>query len=419
MAPRARRVGDRAGEQGMPAPEHDGRVNSDGADGEREHVLAVRRTPLTTASAVPDPRPMPTDFSISLQALGAADRLIVEPGGRPRRQPMRGFEDTFSDIVDFILRVTHQIWEEKAIGYLYEHYRHNTTVVDDSGLTYGRDRVIEGTAQFMSAFPDARLFGDEVIWCGDEDLGFSCSHRVLIVGHNTGYSQFGPPTGRRIAVWCMANTRSYENQIVEEHVIYNTSSLLRQLGHDLPTTARELGNREFLDTPGQLSTGEVERLLGQGHPQRPPAPVDGEDVGTMLRRAQQEIWNWRLVNKVDDYYAESFRFHGPTDRELVGVGCYKAYVLELVSMFPDLAYRVDDLYWMGNDAEGYLVATRWSITGTHRGFGYYGSPTGRRILMWGLTHQRVLDRRVVEEWTVSNEFDVMMQLYRDAVGHRA
>jgi hypothetical protein len=34
---------------------------------------------------------------------------------------MRGYEDTFSDIIDFIVRVTHRIWEEKAIGYLYEH----------------------------------------------------------------------------------------------------------------------------------------------------------------------------------------------------------------------------------------------------------------------------------------------------------
>ena len=29
--------------------------------------------------------------------------------------------------------------------------------------------------------------------------------------------------------------------------------------------------------------------------------------------------------------------------------------------------QVDDLYWMGNDVDGYRASVRWSIVGTHRG----------------------------------------------------
>ena len=83
----------------------------------------------------------------------------------------------------------------------------------------------------------------------------------------------------------------------------------------------------------------------------------------------------------------------------------------MLAMFPDAAHRVDDLYWMGNDRDGYTVAVRWTLDGTHRGPGPYGPPTGRRVRQWGLTHLLVRDGMIVEEWTYSNEFDVLQQIH--------
>src|SRR5215210_1712648 len=134
-------------------------------------VVEVRSTPATLSTVTPAPRrPMPEDHAISLRAVRAADQRIGRPGGE-RRQPMRGYEDTFTDIVDFILRVTHRIWEEKAVGYLYEHYAHNVRVLHDVGSTYGREAVIEATTAFLGAFPDMRLYADDIVWCGDEEVG--------------------------------------------------------------------------------------------------------------------------------------------------------------------------------------------------------------------------------------------------------
>lgn len=377
----------------------------------REAVLGMRTSVLGDTPPVPDRRFMPADFAISVAASGALDARLVDPAPRPRRQPMRGYEETFTDIVDFIVRVTHHIWEEKAIGYLYEHYRHNVTVREDSGYVHGRDHVIAASSQLMSAFPDFRLFADEVIWCGDEDQGFWTSHRAVMVGHNTGYSRFGPPTGRRVAVLLMANCRSIENQIFDEHVIYNTGSLMRQLGMDLHAAARAEDD-VAPPIPDDLAAGQVERLRGQGSPMPPAPPGSDRTVGDRVRRAMTEIWNWRLLNKVEDYYAPGLRLHGPTDRELYGIGAFKGYVLELLSMFPDAALTVDDLHWMGNDTEGYSVAVRWTLVGTHRGAGYHGAPTGRRVHLWGIDHLRVVENQVVEMWSVNNELEVMSQLHR-------
>jgi predicted ester cyclase len=85
----------------------------------------------------------------------------------------------------------------------------------------------------------------------------------------------------------------------------------------------------------------------------------------------------------------------------------------LLATFPDLGLGVDEVYWMGNDADGYRVSVRWTATGTHRGHALYGGPTGRRVHLWGLSQLYFEGGRIVDDWMLFNEFDVMAQLLRD------
>ena len=355
---------------------------------------------------------MPRDFAISLQGSvrGGTDRILLHPPTE-RRQPMRGFDPRYVDIIDYIVRITHRIWEEKNIGYIYETYRHNSRVTDDAGLQYGRDKIIADTVHTINAFPDIRLYADEIVWAGDENVGFYTSHRTVITGTNTGWSRFGAPTNRRISVWCIANCLSLDNEIFEEWVIYNQSSMLRQLGFDLFEKAREFGEQRLRDRAPVVAPSEPTRLDGQGKPRHMPEPAGGSfDVEGELRRAYHYAWNWRNLGALDRLYDERVIFHGPTDRELRGLSAYKSFILSLIAMFPDIAVQLDELYWMGNDSDGYLTSVRWSAVGTHRGFGAYGSPSGRQVRLWGITQHRIRNGRVREEWMVFNEFDLLQQL---------
>jgi len=120
-----------------------------------------------------------------------------------------------------------------------------------------------------------------------------------------------------------------------------------------------------------------------------------------------------MLSTVDVHYAPNMLFRGSTGRVYYGRGEYKSFILSMMAMFPDLVHQIDDIYWMGNERDGYLTSVRWSIVGTHRGAGIYGSPTGRRINMWGNSQHHITDGKIVEEWMLFNEFSVMQQIYRD------
>jgi len=361
-----------------------------------------------------DPRPMPQDFTISLAAKGSIDDQLLRPG-LERRQSMRGFEDQYVDIIDYIVRITHRIWEEKDIGYIYDTYSHTSKVNDDVGLQYGRDKIVADTVHTINAFPDIRLYADEIVWAGDDEVGFHTSHRAVIVGNNTGYSRYGPPTGRKVTCWCIANCTVLANEIFEEWVIYDTASLIHQLGFDIREKAREFGNQmDFDDGVGDERSGDAERLPGQGKPPHMSlAARGGFDVRDFIDVTYNNIWNRRMLGAVRDSYAPQLRFRGSTNRVSHGRGGYQSFILSIMAMFPDLALSVDDVYWMGNEHDGYLTSVRWSIVGTHRGFGIYGAPTGRQISMWGISQHRINNGQIVEELMLFNEFAVMQQIYRD------
>jgi predicted ester cyclase len=234
----------------------------------------------------------------------------------------------------------------------------------------------------------------------------------VITGTNTGWSRFGPPTGKRINVWCIANCLAQDNEIFEEWVIYNQSSMLQQLGFDLFEKAREFGDARIRNDGPRLMPAEPTRLQGQGKPVRlAPLPAsDGFDIEGELRHAHHNLWNWRNMAALDRIYDPRLVFHGPTDRELRGLAQYKSFILSMIAMFPDIAAQVDEIYWMGNAEEGFLVSLRWSAVGTHRGFGVYGQPTGRQCRIWGINQYRISGGKVREEWMMFNEFDLLQQI---------
>ena len=380
-------------------------------------AVADRIGPLEARSRFKDlnAAQMPTDFSVSLDAYrrGGTDSFLERVPEGLVRQPMANFESTYVNIVDYIVRITHRIWEEKDIGYIYDTYSHDCAVWDDLGLQYGRDKIIADTTHLQNAFPNIRIVADEVIWAGDEVTGFHTSHRTHIFGTNTGFSRFGAPTGRRVQFWCLANCVARDNEIFQEHVVYDSVALLQQLGIDPVEAAKRIAaNGATLQLPANFLGSEAKRQRGQGKPPSRPIPASPDaEPGEFARAALHTIWNRRNLAAIQQVYSPNVLVQVTAGRVYHGVGQLQSFVLSMLAMFPDLNFSVDDAYWMGNAREGRVMAIRWSIIGTHGGNGRYGEGTGKEVHLWGITHW-IVDRGVVQkEWFMFNEFGLLIQLH--------
>ena len=346
---------------------------------------------------------------IDLYKKGDITKMMAE-AGTGRKQSLRGFDEDYTDIVDYIVRCTHKIWDEGGMGLLYTHYAHNSVVHTPYGITYGREQMLTTSINTLSAFPDRQSFADEVIWTGNDEDGFHTSHRVIHLARNNGYSVYGPPTGRKINHLGIANCFVKENRIIEEWVVRDSLALVRQLGLDEYEVVDKLIAED--ERKGiQPSYGRTERVVGQTEP--PPNPEksgDGFDIEEFIRRSHNEIWNWRLFNKITDYYVPNYHCYTSSERTSYGIGDLRAYVMAFIVAFPDAKLNIDHLYWLGDEREGYRVATRWTLVGTHDGPSMYGTPTGKPVNVMGITHHHVKDGRFVKEWTVFDELALLKQL---------
>ena len=145
------------------------------------------------------------------------------------------------DLVDYILGITFEIWEERGVELIDQYYGPQTLVYALDGITRGSAAMIDGTAAMLVAFPDRLLLGDDVIGKGDCHSGYS-SHRVLSPMTNSGDSMFGPATGKQVRIMNMADCVIEEGVIVREWLARDNLALVRQLGFDARDSARRIKN---------------------------------------------------------------------------------------------------------------------------------------------------------------------------------
>ena len=356
---------------------------------------------------------MPTDYSISLADYTGrgTDHEIRIPEDFGPKQSMRGFESTYQNIIDYIVRITYKIWEDREVEYIRDTYSDTSHVYDDYGLQLGAGKIVDDTYHTTGAYTDIQLIADEIVWAGNDEVGYHTSHRTLVRGTNDNDSNYGPATNKTIDVLVIANCVALENEIFLEHVLYNNSSMLLQLGHNLEDMVATLVSSPPAGWPRDAATWDG--LRNAASPEKPisvSSPSSGFDVDRFTRDNLDQLWNRRDYDALSANYDANLAFQGPTNRAFSGVKPYREFLSSIVTAFPDLELQVDEVYWMGNDKDGYLTSERWSAMGTHSGAGIYGDPTDRSIEIWGITQHEIVNGRVVKEWMLFNELDLMMQI---------
>ena len=333
---------------------------------------------------------------------------LAAPSGK-RSQPMKGFEDQFVDIVDYIVRITDEIWMDRAIGRIYDTYDASCTIYSSYGVVRSVEEVIAGTITTLNAFPDGEIHHLNVAWSGDEQTGFYTSHLGHSRSTNVGRTSFGPATGKRASIRFAADCISVENRIHTEWLVRDNGALVRQLGFDMHDTAREIAatpkSEQYLVSPET-------RLEGQ----KPRTALDlpTETLDGWARHMFHNLWNLKRLDWLDRYYAADAVVHAGGGRVAQGLRNVGALLIHVQAAIPDGIMRVEHVCH-SDEADGVIVAVRWVFEGTTQPGGVLGEcPSGKPVFMMGVSHMRFTGDKVVEEWMIFDELGVLAQAYRNA-----
>ena len=342
------------------------------------------------------------------------DFIELVPEGRKRVQPMQGFDDIYTDIVDYIVRCTHKIWDERDIGLIYTHYTHNCVLYGTMGTIYDREDVVRDTIQRLVSLPERRGMATHVIWGGNDQDGFYTSHLVTGSGRHTQHGHYGPPTGRNFASRTIADCMVHANKIYREWVVSDQMAIIQQLGLDPHAFAEKVAKRLFDKGLVNVDIGENRRMLGQ-YP--PDAEADLSIANTDLERETLQwlhaVWNQRMLGRIKDVYAETCQYHGPLMVELYGIAAVTHQTLGLIGSLPDARFRPQHICSTPCEEGGTKVAVRWILEGHHLGYGLLhelGEPTGKHVQIMGISHFHYKNGKIVDEWRVYDELSILMQV---------
>jgi predicted ester cyclase len=332
-------------------------------------------------------------------------RILSDQG--PRRQDIAGFGAEYSDIVDYILRCTHRIWEQKDVGLIATHYAPDIVVHMMTGPVHGMAGVIAGTSRTLSAFPDRTLTGEAVIWSDEGEAAYLSSHRITSTATNLGESELGAATGKRITFTTIADCLCKANLIIEEWLVRDYSHMALQLGYH-PRCVAQL--QAEADKPRGPQAWRQEAMAAIRSGAATPFPSDAlpcpkSEPDAFARSFFDGIVNHRRFGLVRKAYSPAAHWSGPGGRRLFGWGEITGWFTALIGSFGDAQVHIQHVAAVDD-----MIAVRWEMAGTHDGAALYGAATGEPVYILAVTHWHIQNSVIVDEVTVFDEVALMRQM---------
>ncbi|MGB1009016.1 MAG: ester cyclase [Thiolinea sp.] len=317
---------------------------------------------------------------------------------------MKGFDERWRDLPDYILGITHEIWEQRGLATLHDYYAKDLPMRFPSGLLVGNQAVIDGTLATLAEFPDRQLLGEDVIWSGDEEQGFLSSHRLITTGTHLGHGLFGKPTGKRFEARAIADCAVKDNVIYDEWLVRDTSAIVKQLGMKPKRFTRKL----------------IQREGGPKHCTKPFTPEQDVDGGYQTQGNENE-WGQRLADILSSMMCKDFSvIRREYDRACRiehpgGAGGWSwdfvdQVWMQLRSAFPTATFSIDHQIGRSDPHQLHRAAVRWSLSGKHSGAGNFGRPSGAEVYIMGFTHAEFGPWGLKREYTLFDEISVWKQI---------
>lgn len=299
---------------------------------------------------------------------------------------MRGFDDKWRDVPDYIIGITKEIWEDRKIGSLRRSYADGLIVRSPASVVVDNSNVIAATMATLAEFPDRELLGEDVIWCDDPNGGtatsdaFLSSHRLTCTATHSQPGMYGAPTGRRLTYRILADCAIRDNAVYDEWLVRDQSAIVQQMGHDNVTWTRDLIARE----------GGADKCV------QPLTPAN-DLAGPYQGRGNDNEWGARFADTltaimaadmqvINERYDRACMLHYPAGQDAMGWAEADQFWMGLRAAFPDAVFSIDHVIGRKDALMPPRAAVRWSLHGKHSGWGRFGTPTGAEVYVMGISH---------------------------------
>ena len=317
---------------------------------------------------------------------------------------MAGFDPRWADLPDYILDITHAIWEGRDVASLRALYADDIVLRTPGGIVRGNEAVIKGTLATLHEFPDRQLLADDIVWCEDGGGRYYSSHRIVTTATHLASGEFGPAEGRRVVFRGVADCAALGGVIDDEWLLRDRGAIVRQLGLD----------------PRRVAAAEIEREGGAEHARRPFTSA-AEERGPYTGTGNEEEWGASYLATLTammnaDFaavrrdYDRAVQLETPGGFTRHGFEGVDTFWIGLRSAFPSARFRVHHRIGREDPLAPPRAALRWSLEGGHDGFGAFGAPSGAPVHVMGISHAEFGPRGVRREYTVADEVAVWKQI---------
>ena len=317
---------------------------------------------------------------------------------------MKGFDKKYVDFPDYILKITKQIWEGKDVESIGKFYTDNIPVRSPFGITYGNKPVIEATYNTLKEFPNRQLLGEDVIWNGNDDVGYHSSHRILSKGTHLGDGFYGKPTGKDIYYRVIADCACKDNQVYDEWIVRDQGAMVRQIGHSPKEFAQIMIDKEGGVDNAKKLFDKNEVKSSDYHPEDVRINSAGEKYFKILNSVFKANYDFSDYNRASSIYWPGNKLgHGRED--------VAKFWNSLKNIFTEIKFSIEHVGYLDEPNKNPKASIRWFLEGKHSIDSYdYGEKTNSKLFIMGINHVELNKDGVIREWVLFDEVAIWKQI---------
>lgn len=317
-----------------------------------------------------------------------------------------GFSPQFDSIQQFILTLTHVVWEQKDIGQLADFYATPVVFHTPEKRLTDLSQFMRLTLEAMHSFPQRSVLTEDILCSQNNEGEYYAAQRAVACIRHQGEVFFGKPSGKTLWVRTWADRICAEGAVRQEWLLQDRAAIVSQIGLDvrdfasqLAVTRRELGLEQ--------ATAEELDARWAGGP-------EGDDVeGPLAGLVERYLSMWAGGNSgvVPGLYHPAATLNGPGHVLCTGEQDIGSFLSGYRASFADSETQLHHLIVRRDANEPVRLSLRWSLLTWHDGYGKFGIPTRRPVSISGISQLELRDGLIIREYLGIDELAIWSQIF--------